>query len=513
MERFAPFGRLFSVRHGGTEAAAQRRGGGRLRVAAAYVMLLVVTATLATLAVRQVLLLRIEERVTSALDQEVAEFNRFLLVTADPAAGGGSLTEAFDTYLSRNVPSREEAFVAVLDGRLHGTALSRFPLEGLPPAVLERFTGSGASAPPDDAPSGSFETALGTGWFRSLPVQLAGMSGVFVVLVVPVGEYAEIGEMAAYGGSAAVLVLLVAAVGAWLVVRRLLGPVELLTETAEQISRSDLESRIAVQGTGQAAEMARTFNAMLDRIERVVRSERDFVRDASHELRVPVTVCMGNLEVLAMELGPDGEHRGTIALVTDELGRMGRIVDDLRLLADAGQGEFLQPEDVDLAGLRDDMLAKARVLAPRRWIAEGAPDGVLRADRHRLTEALMNLADNAVRHTGADDEIAVGAEFVGGVVDGEVALWVRDTGPGIAPTDQARVFDRFRRGAGAYRKYRGSGLGLSIVKVIAEAHGGRVSLDSAPGQGARFTLWLPHRLLTLPSSERSRLEGPASQHK
>jgi two-component system, OmpR family, sensor kinase len=473
---------------------AVRRGAGRSRgrVALAYGLLLVVTAALATVAVREVLLLRMEERITSALDQEVAEFNRFLLVTADPTGGGGTLAQAFDTYLSRNVPSREEAFVAVLDGELYGAALSRFPLDGLPTAVLDRFTGAGAVAPPDDAPSGSFATAQGTGWFRSLPVQLAGASGAFVVLVVPVGEYAEIREMQVYGGVAVVLVLLVAAAGAWLVVRRLLGPVELLTETAEQISRSDLERRIDVRGTGQAADMARTFNAMLDRIERVVRSEREFVRDASHELRVPVTVCMGNLEVLGMELGPDGEHRATIGLVTDELSRMGRIVDDLRLLADVGLGEFLQPEAVDLAGLRDDMLAKARVLADRRWLAEGDPHGVLLADRHRLTEALMNLADNAVRHTGEGDEIAVGAA----VTDGEVALWVRDSGPGVAPTDQARIFDRFRRGSGAYRHYRGSGLGLSIVKVIAEAHGGRVVLDSAPGEGATFTLRLPHRPLT-----------------
>jgi two-component system, OmpR family, sensor kinase len=101
----------------------------------------------------------------------------------------------------------------------------------------------------------------------------------------------------------------------------------------------------------------------------------------------------------------------------------------------------------------------------------------------------MNLADNAVRHTGPGDEIAIGAD----VRDGEVLLWVRDAGAGVAPTDQARIFDRFRRGSGAYRAYRGSGLGLSIVKVIAEAHGGRVTLDSTPGAGSTFTLRLPLR--------------------
>lgn len=131
---------------------------------------------------------------------------------------------------------------------------------------------------------------------------------------------------------------------------------------------------------------------------------------------------------------------------------MARIVDDLRLLADAGGGEFLQPELIDLTVLRDDLLAKAQVLGERRWLAEGEPSGSLFADRHQLTEAVMKLADNAVRHTATGAVIAIGAAATAQ----EVRLWVRDTGPGVAPTDQARIFDRFRRGSGAYRAYRGS---------------------------------------------------------
>lgn len=173
---------------------------------------------------------------------------------------------------------------------------------------------------------------------------------------------------------------------------------------------------------------------------------------------------------------------------------MARIVGDLRLLADAGGGDFLQPEPIDLAVLRDDLLAKAQVLGERRWLAEGEPTGSLFADRHRLTEAMMNLADNAVRHTAAGAVIAIGAAATAE----EVRLWVRDTGPGVAPTDQARIFDRFRRGSGAYRAYRGSGLGLRIVRVVADAHGGRVTLDSTPGSGATFTIALP--LVTDPGS-------------
>jgi signal transduction histidine kinase len=110
-------------------------------------------------------------------------------------------------------------------------------------------------------------------------------------------------------------------------------------------------------------------------------------------------------------------------------------------------------------------------------------------DRHRLTESVMNLVHNAVQHTVGHDTIAIGSS----VADGEIRLWVRDTGFGIAESDQARVFDRFRRGRSAHRRYRGSGLGLAIVRTIAEAHGGHIELISKLGEGSTFTMVLPAR--------------------
>ncbi|OLT23475.1 hypothetical protein BJF78_32215 [Pseudonocardia sp. CNS-139] len=469
----------------------------RVRIAVAGLLMIVVTGLVAMFAARTVLQIRLEERVTAALGQEVSEFSRYLLTGSEPGSATPipSLRAAFDDYLARNVPSSEEAFVAFVDGEVYRSSLWRFPLDRLPAEIVERFGSGDPEALPPDGPEGGFATELGAGHYRALPVQHGPSRGTFVVMILPTTEYEEIGELQGYVATTVLVVLLLAAGIAWALVRRLLGPVELLTETAEQISQSDLNRRIDVRGTGEAAEMARTFNAMLDRIESVFRAEREFVRDASHELRVPLTVCMGNLDVLAISLAADpdepaNDQAATIKLVTDELGRMARIVDDLRLLADAGQGDFLQPELIDLAVLRDDLLAKVRVLAPRRWVAEGGPSGALHADRHRLTEAVMSLADNAVRHTAPDDTIAVGISTGAG---GEVRLWVRDTGTGVPPADQARIFDRFRRGTTAYRTYRGSGLGLSIVRAIAEAHGGRVELVSGPAGGSTFTVVLPGR--------------------
>ena len=274
---------------------------------------------------------------------------------------------------------------------------------------------------------------------------------------------------------------------AWLIAGRVLAPVRQLTETARAITQSDqsdLTRRIEVRGTGDAAEMARTFNTMLDRIETVFRSQREFVQDTSHELRDPLTICRGHLELMGDD--PD-EQRETATLVLDELERMARIVDELQVLADAERPDFLQPEWIDVELFGHELTAKASALGQRAWRLESSGEGMILADRHRLTEAVMNLAHNAVQHTRPDDTIAIGTS----VSDEDVMIWVRDEGEGISVADQARIFERFTRGTDSSQRYRGGGLGLAIVRTIAEAHGGRVLLTSKPGEGSNFAILLP----------------------
>jgi signal transduction histidine kinase len=173
--------------------------------------------------------------------------------------------------------------------------------------------------------------------------------------------------------------------------------------------------------------------------------------------------------------------------VLDELDRMGRIVDDLQVLAEADQPDFLQPDWIDAGIFTDELASKASALANRDWMFDGTAQGAFFADRHRLTEAVMNLVHNAVQHTHEDDVIAIGTSLDAD----EARLWVRDTGTGIPVSDQERIFERFTRGRDAYRRYRGGGLGLAIVKAIAEAHGGRVEVESDLGIGSTFTIVLP----------------------
>jgi signal transduction histidine kinase len=161
-------------------------------------------------------------------------------------------------------------------------------------------------------------------------------------------------------------------------------------------------------------------------------------------------------------------------------------VRDLLLLAKREQPDFLDLATVEVGELTEELHAKASAMAPREWVLERTGRGVIVADRQRLTQAVVQLAQNAVRYSDDLQPIALGSV----VADGQARFWVRDHGPGIPLQHQADVFERFRRGAGPHRS-EAAGLGLAIVKAIAEAHHGRVELASQPGAGSTFTVVVP----------------------
>jgi signal transduction histidine kinase len=255
-----------------------------------------------------------------------------------------------------------------------------------------------------------------------------------------------------------------------------------LTRTAKSISETDLSGRIPVDGRDEVSQLAQTFNDMLDRLERAFGSQRRFADDASHELKTPLTIVRGHLELLDDD---PAERRETLALVTDELDRMGRIVEDLLLLARREEPDFLTLSTVDVGVLTDTLLAKAKALAPRDWVLDVRGQGVIVADHQRLTQAVMQLADNAARYSNGGNPIALGSIVSGG----QARFWIRDQGPGIPTLEHEAVFERFRRGSGTGRS-DGAGLGLAIVKAIAEAHKGRVELEST-ADGSVFSIVVP----------------------
>ena len=331
---------------------------------------------------------------------------------------------------------------------------------------------------------GELNTPEGRVRYIAVPVRAGGeTAGVFVITSAVGEDAADVTEAIQVAAGVALAVLLLVSVIGFVAAGRVLAPLRELDSAARAIGSSDLTQRIEVEGDDEIAELGRTFNAMLDRLEAAFSSQREFISDAGHELRTPITIIGGHLELM-----PDDpeERRETLALVRDELDRMGRFVDDLLTLAKAERPDFLRVRDVDVDELTEELMAKAQALAPRAWELGGIGVGQVRADRQRLTQAMMSLAQNAVEHTREGDRIAIGSELE----PGRLRMWVEDDGPGIPAADQERVFERFARGD-AERRSEGAGLGLAIVRAIAEAHGGRVRLRSAPGEGSRFTLELP----------------------
>nr|MBA3281022.1 HAMP domain-containing histidine kinase [Acidimicrobiia bacterium] len=257
-----------------------------------------------------------------------------------------------------------------------------------------------------------------------------------------------------------------------------------LTENARDLDESDLSARIPEAGNDEIAQLARTYNAMLDRLQGAFETQRRFVDDAGHELRTPITIVRGHLELM----GDDpADRRETIELVTDELDRMARIVDDLLVLARAEQPHFVNREPTDLAALTTGLLERARAMGDRPWVFDGTAEGWFEADPQRLTQAVLNLVRNAVEHTAEGQEIGLGSAWVGN----EVHLWVRDHGPGVPVEDREHLFERFHRGASARRRSEGAGLGLAIVSAIVDAHGGQVTLGCPDSGGSVFMISVP----------------------
>jgi two-component system OmpR family sensor kinase len=285
------------------------------------------------------------------------------------------------------------------------------------------------------------------------------------------------------GGVTLVLALLAGG----LVASRTASPLRRFAATAAAVDGGDLSPRLD-EDPAAAVELralAESFNHMLDRLQDAFSRQRQFVSDASHELRSPLTAVRGQLEVLARKEHPDGEEvRRVEGLALAELGRVERLVESLLALArlDEGQGPALS--ELEAAGFLRDLAAAA----PGGAGSEDLAAGRLMADPDLLARVVRNLLENARRHAGPAGRVELSSRDDGGALQ----IAVDDDGPGIAPGERERVFDRFHRSDAARdRAAGGSGLGLAISRQVAAAHGGRIWAESSPLGGARLCLELP----------------------
>jgi two-component system, OmpR family, sensor kinase len=293
---------------------------------------------------------------------------------------------------------------------------------------------------------------------------------------------------------AAGVVLVLALLASYLAGARVSAPLRRMAQVATLVDAGDLGPRMEISGDrlDEVRVLAEAFNRMLDRLAEAFASQREFVADASHELRTPLTVISGQLEVLAAQENPSSEEVGRVErLVRAEITRISRLVDDLLVLAQAERTDFLRVETIDLRPFVTDLWDGLTLTADRRFELGTSVDGSLQADPDRLAQALRNLARNAIEHTAEPDGLVHLA--VRPMAPDRICFEVSDDGPGIPPHERERVFERFHRtDSGRTRATGGAGLGLAIVRAIAEAHKGTVSVRDAPnGHGASVQLVLP----------------------
>jgi two-component system OmpR family sensor kinase len=296
-------------------------------------------------------------------------------------------------------------------------------------------------------------------------------------------------------GTAAVLLAL--AVVSWWVLRLGVHPLQDMAETADAIAAGDLSRRVdGVDDRTEAGRMAGAVNSMLERIEEAFRAReaseervRRFAADASHELRTPLTSIQGYAELWrAGGLRDDGELADAMRRMEQEARRMGALVEDLLLLARLDQRRPMQMGEVRLDRLVADGVADARTVEPGRPLDLEAEPVTVTGDEMRIRQVVANLLSNARSHTppGTPVHVTVAGEGV------TARLEVADEGPGLDPEAASRVFERFYRADPARsRAEGGTGLGLAIVAAIAEAHGGRATVETRPGSGCRFVVTLP----------------------
>lgn len=463
------------------------RGSIRRRLALGMMTLLLVVLGLVGGTLYTLLHQQTDARVRGEFSRVADEFRVLATRGVDPSTGRPFTDpEALlKVSLERTVVAPSESVMGLVDGKVTWAAPEGVVLRTEEdPQLVEHVA---ALSRGQEIVDGVLTTEQREYRYLVAPVQFAGneKTGALVIVADMVAERAQLTLMMQgyLWVSLASLLAAWALVALW--VRHLLRPIAELRDTAARISNEDLSERVLVRGDDELAHLATTVNQMLDRIEAGVAQQRSLLDDVGHELRTPITVVRGHLELMDGDDATD--VRETRAIALDELDRMSGLVTDVLTLAKSSQPDFLNVRRTELAPLTDAVLTKARALGDQRWVMSRVADTDALVDPERITQAWLQLAENAVKYSEPDTPIQVGSR----VSLGEAYLWVADQGMGIAPEDLALIRSRFGRAGNVRGRIEGSGLGLAIVDSIAEAHGGHLDVDSEPGVGSTFTIVIP----------------------
>ncbi|MEO9247886.1 HAMP domain-containing sensor histidine kinase [Citricoccus nitrophenolicus] len=450
------------------------------------------------------------QQIDDSLTRSVQEFRILAQEGIDPASGEpfSASDQLVFTAMQRTLPAEHEGMLGFRDGEISWTASSAVELRLERDPELVQWAAERFDEPFEDQGVAiqTLSTAQTTYRAVTVPIQFDNDTAPSLMLLAYdfSAELQELDTTFLTYGLVGFGVLVLVGVAGWILVGRLLHPLRILQSTAAEISGTDLRGRVPVSGQDDVAGLAMTFNEMLDRLQDSFSSQRQLLDDVGHELRTPITIVQGHLE-LQDAADPD-DVREVREIALEELDRMRLLVDDLVTLAKSGRPDFVTTQPVDVGPLTRDVLSKASPLGPRIWTLDHAADVTVPLDAQRITQAWLQLASNAVKYSAEGSKVSIGSQ----ALSGTLRLWVRDQGIGIRPEDRESIFDRFGRGSNSTRA-EGSGLGLNIVTAIVGAHGGTVDVQSAPGIGSTFYLDLPldPRELASPDASEPDVSEPA----
>ena len=429
------------------------------------------------------------ERVLSYVDQRLDEtVGRLRSIAAETTYP--SVRDLLIAAIQQITPDTNEGILGIVDGKAAVVPGSQVDVSlEKDTALIDRANSETRTG---NIVLGTDVGSSGALRYLAVPVRAAGDSatGIYVAAYSIDAELRPIAQaFRTFMVVAAVALVAVGLVG-WFVAGRLLRPLRILRDTARRITGSDLVERIPVVGGDDVSELTVTVNEMLDRLQTSLEDQRQLLDDVGHELKTPITIVRGQLELL--EVGDASQVAVVRALAIDELDRMNGLVADISLLASVQRRSDVRIEPTDVRSLTETVYRKLSAIPGREWRLMETADAVAELDPARITQAWVQLAANANRHGTRGLPIEIGSRIIEDVEEEFLQLWVTDFGPGIAPEAHTRIFERFRREEQG-RGESGAGLGLAIVTTIIHGHHGVVRLESALALGSTFTLELPLR--------------------
>ena len=377
-----------------------------------------------------------------------------------------------------------EAAETVADGNL---AVAIFDPSGM--LLASRASGIDLRAADSGAPLSGVATKTGDAgaWRVRSQVESIGTASVQVVLARPLAdvdrENRELLQAMMFGIP---IVLLLAAAGGWWLASVGLAPIASMARRATELPLGGTEDLGEPDRRDELGQLTVAFNGLVARLRSALRTQRQFMADASHELRTPVSIIRSASDVaLSRDHRDEGEYRDTLKIVSDQSSRIGQLVADMLVLARADSGGYpIRATDVDLSEVVDDCRRAVRVLAAERGVqiqSTATTETPMHGDEDLLRRLVINLLSNAIEYSPAGGSVSIGVH----PESSAVRIRVADSGPGIPEADRARIFDRFVRLDEA-RSGKGTGLGLPIARWIAEAHGGTLVLESSGPGGSTF---------------------------